>query len=232
LEDRPTVPANIVTYTADQNSNVVLSKNPSLKVSGGDNTDFGQSVEDFVANNKAIKTAIVEAILAEITSTNTQNGTALQKAVIGAALPIGTIVMWRKGTDMPCGWQVVTGMTGRFPVGAGQEKGSELSNYPLGDTGGEEFHSLSIDEMPEHDHVTAEKGIILTIDNNRFSGNGGANFGDASTVDTKLRTGNTGGKNNGTIGSVEPHENRPPYYAVLFIEKISNCVGVDNVYNN
>lgn len=42
-------------------------------------------------------------------------------------------------------------LRGRTPIGEGQ--GSGLSNRPLGSSGGEEAHSLNVDELPAHSHA-------------------------------------------------------------------------------
>jgi hypothetical protein len=220
LEDKPSIPDNIVTYTADQSNNIVFNKNPSLTVSGGGNTGFGNNVADFVVNNAEVRAALINAVIAELTSTNTQTGTALQKAAIGAALPIGTIVMWRKAGNIPCGWTEVEEMRSRFPVGTGQGYG--LTHYTLGNTGGEEMHALSVEEMPPHTHNIQNwahgsgsgEAWVISVDYKEY-------IWSSSYVQS------TGGRN----GSVVPHENRPPYYAVTFIEKTSNCVDTNNLYN-
>ena len=222
LEDKPTIPANIVTYTADQNDNITYNRDPTLKISGGSNTTFGQSLEEFIVSNTAIKDAIVAAILENLSNSNTQTGTNLQKAVIGAALPVGTIAMWRRSsTDLPCGWDEVTEMKSRFPVGTGQ--GSGLSNYVLGATGGEEMHTLTINEMPSHSHPPA-RAKFLNPSNWANTDSGGTKRG-MTEEDERFQdaTGFTGGGN--------AHENRPPYYGVIFIEKNRNCIDTDNVFN-
>src|ERR1700722_5395883 len=42
-------------------------------------------------------------------------------------------------------------LQGRVPVGAGQGLG--LSEYTIGQSGGEQTHTLDLQEMPEHDHA-------------------------------------------------------------------------------
>ena len=226
LDDTPTIPANIVTYTADQNDNITYNRDPTLKISGGSNTTFGQSLEDFIAGNTAIKnamedfiagntevqTAIIDAI---ITVMGTRNS-ALQVALKTAAVPVGTIVMWDgANTSIPCGWAIVEGMIGRFPVGAGAGAGG----YAVNSQGGENSHTLSTAELPAHKHeITAKSmwksgtgSVYYTIDN----------FTDVQPPHTtdyphekKYYTEDA--------GSTDPHENRPPYHAVYFIKKTTN----------
>jgi hypothetical protein len=197
LDDRPTIPANIVTYTQDQNNNITLNRNPSLTVSGGSNTDFGQLVEDFVVNNAAINTLIQ---------------TAINNALLNA-FPSGSVIMWVGSiTDIPSGWEILEGIASRFPVGiGGQGTPTGLSPYSVGSTGGEEFHALTVNEMPKHSHAfTAAKQM-----------NGNADS-DGNTKDwlarnnENLETEKTGGTSE---RDVVAHENRPPYYALYFLKK-------------
>lgn len=82
--------------------------------------------------------------------------------------------------------------------------GAGLS-YSLKAIGGEAKHRLTIAEMPSHNHRTGE-----TI-NNPLSSSG--DWGLAgSGYHTGYYTTYTGGD--------QPHENRPPFYAVYYIIKI------------
>jgi hypothetical protein len=211
---------NILTYH-NEDGVIVYDKYPPVKKSGGGNTTLGDDIRDFVISNDEIKAAIINTILAALSSIDTQTGTAIQKAVIGAALPIGTIVMWEEVGNIPCGWEEVELMKSRFPVGAGQ--GSELSNYTLGSSGigGEEAHALTIPEMPSHSHEITQ-----------YSAQSGSS--EAWILDVVYKT-HSQGSTYSTGGNVEkitvPHENRPPYYPVKFIKKKTNCVDSHNLYN-
>jgi microcystin-dependent protein len=112
-------------------------------------------------------------------------------------------------SDIPRGWQLCDGSNGtpdlrnRFIVGAG-------SSYGLGNIGGEAAHRLTISEMPPHSHTTTityynENGG--NIGNPWGSGNAGSPEGNYI-----FTTGNAGGN--------QPHENRPPYFALYWIMKI------------
>lgn len=85
-----------------------------------------------------------------------------------------------------------------FLLGAGDD-------YTLGDTGGEATHTLTIDEMPDHNHTTKSTY---------------ANFGTGSQTDTLLMWGygeaivqNTGGS--------QAHNNMPPYLVVSIWKRVS-----------
>ena len=67
-------------------------------------------------------------------------------------VPVGAIILWSGSTsDIPTNWQLCDGTNGtpdlrnRFVVGAG-------SSYNVGSTGGEATHTLTINEMPSHNH--------------------------------------------------------------------------------
>ncbi|MFQ8748855.1 MAG: hypothetical protein ACLR8T_12905 [Alistipes finegoldii] len=70
----------------------------------------------------------------------------------------------------------------------------------FGAVGGEKTHTLSVEELPAHDH-----GLFLRNAGRRFTGGGSANALDEGSG----RTDATGGG--------KAHENRPPYYALAYI---------------
>lgn len=98
----------------------------------------------------------------------------------------------------------IPNMNGRFLLGAKDD------DYQLGITGGEEKHTLTIDEMPNHYHNTYVRyGSAASIST------GGSNYVLAGI----------GGTSNGTTyytvknGNDQPHNNMPPYRVVLFCIK-------------
>lgn len=156
-------------------------------------------------------------------------------------LPVGTILPYTgKLSDIPSGWYLCDGSNGtpdlrdRFLTGVG-------CSYNLGDTGGENFHALTIDEMPSHRHnaPSGYAGYFRTR-SNAFYGKGpsrtlgwGTASGVFEVVESGLRSeGNADsnateaiiGMNIGKFifseGDNKPHENRPPYYAVYYIMRV------------
>ena len=125
--------------------------------------------------------------------------------------PVGCIILWSGAqNNIPDGWHLCDGTSGtpnlrdRFVVGAGGE-------YRVGQTGGEKEHTLTVSEMPSHTHgMTMWGGDIdddwkqqnnLYITHNKYNYN---NWRETSA---------TGGN--------QPHENRPPYYALCYIMRVS-----------
>lgn len=129
-------------------------------------------------------------------------------------LPNGIIVAWYYGTPPPTGWVVCDGTNGtpdlrsRFIVGSGQ--GAGLTNRVIGSYGGEENHQLTINELPSHNHQypgddQLQQWVDSTVSNINYDASSSGGNGHIYT------TGKTGGN--------QPHNNMPPWYALMFIMK-------------
>lgn len=127
-------------------------------------------------------------------------------------IPRGIIAMWSGSIDtIPPGWALCDGtkntpdLRERFIVGAGGNNPDVPgSGYTKGLVGGENQHTLIIAEMPSHTHsfYAPHKG-------------GGGTKGGYTEVQPRGGTTTTG-----STGGNQPHENRPPYYALAFIMKL------------
>lgn len=150
-----------------------------------------------------------------------------------AAIPIGGIIMWSGSIDsIPPGWALCDGRNGtpdlrdRFIVGAG-------GAYNVGNTGGSNTVTLNINQIPSHNHGA---GTLVTnttgSHNHRFAGPTGHRMvGDGEAIPVNMgievRDTSSDGDHNHTIsgntasaGGGQPHENRPPYYALAYIMKL------------
>ena len=130
-------------------------------------------------------------------------------------VPVGTIVLWSGAANrIPDGWALCNGQTlngnktpdlrNRFVVGAG-------STYAVGNTGGADAVTLSVAQMPSHRHSYTFKGADLAAswkDNNYFYNQSQTYSGNNNTQYTDY------------TGGGQPHENRPPYYALCYIMRV------------
>ncbi len=138
------------------------------------------------------------------------------------AVPAGAIMMWSGAvTAVPPGWVLCDGtndtpdLSGRFVVGYQKDN----ADYAVGKTGGEAAHTLTIAEMPRHDHGEAGQHVH-TI---QATGHGWAfavvQSGDTRSTDgaNTATTNPAGTHRHNPEGGGQPHENRPPYYALAYI---------------
>ncbi len=134
------------------------------------------------------------------------------------------------------GWAICNGHNGtpnlvdRFVVGAGRDNldaNLEANRmYDVTTTGGENSHTLTIAEMPSHNH----EGLTDTTGSHRH----GLNTRKYDDKANGVTATNYGGNDTHTAyagihshklyienkGNDAPHENRPPYYAVYYIMRI------------
>lgn len=170
----------------------------------------------------------------------------LQKATV----PKGLISMWSGSiTEIPSGWALCNGsggtpdLSGKFIVGYD----SADSDYnAVGKTGGEKRHTLTEQEMPEHNHTgstTSGGGHSHPYrdgyhaeklgDRQKIPGGGVENIGTTiygsggSDTDNRYmyyanRDTSSAGSHAHTLninnkGGGIPHENRPPFYTLAYI---------------
>lgn len=120
------------------------------------------------------------------------------------------------GINKRTGWAICNGDNGtvdmgsKFPVGY---KEGDADYGVVGNDGGEKEHTLTIAEMPSHKHKVSTTGDQAGVDPARSIQRADANgdvYSDGLGVQTFLES--TGGD--------LPHENRPPYVTLLFIQKL------------
>ena len=108
---------------------------------------------------------------------------------------------------------LIPDLRGKFIMGSGSNLNNNgnqggSTTYSIGNTGGEYSHTLTIGEMPSHNHKKGNYKVLA----------------DAGTRHNEYRTG-TGSNPGGTwqslytehTGGNGAHENRPPYIAVNYI---------------
>mgnify|MGYP001077165972 CR=1 FL=1 len=143
-----------------------------------------------------------------------------------AAFPIGGIVMWN-GTTPPTGWNLCDGtngtpnLTNRFIVSYG-------SSYGVGATGGADTVALTAAQIPYHRHTFSGTTNTTGAHSHTYKEAGpvggegrGERFGSYLATKSTSSAGNhahTVSGNTGYQGSNGAHENRPPYYALAYIQ--------------
>lgn len=117
----------------------------------------------------------------------------------------GGMVLWNKpAADIPAGWQEVVDWRGRMPVGF---DGTQTEFNAMGKTGGAKNKTLSISEIPSHNHG------IGNSRRNTGGGSGGDENHPASYTNTRSHvTDSQGGGQQFSLMN--------PYRVVLFIEFI------------
>jgi microcystin-dependent protein len=184
----------------------------------------------FAANVRVAGTDSVNKLVASSSVVNGNSevtGTLTAGTLAGCGtIPVGGIIMW-SGTAPPDGWEFCNGETfngqetpdlqGRFIVGHHPDK-TDYSD--IGKTGGEETHTLTINEMPSHNHMAVyTEGVRHNDGGDKYNPISGFQQGDVVGVGKSKDNGNNGGQTNNTGGS-QPHENRPPYYVLAFIMRV------------
>lgn len=117
-----------------------------------------------------------------------------------AAIPAGAIVAYSDTGSCPEGWQPYEPASGKFILGLG-------AGYRMAQTGGAEFHTLTIEEMPQHAHE------YRTTDNGPLHDNGSNFIGGAG------RFGQVGAKPTAAMGGGRPHNNMPPFLVLRYCAK-------------
>ncbi len=129
----------------------------------------------------------------------------------GNGVPKGGIIMWSGAVNqIPAGWALCDGTNGtpdlrdRFVVGAG-------NSYAVAATGGEATHTLTVNEMPSHNHGgTTGDYPMVRLGQKASSGNDEPVASQSNNHNHSIPL----------QGGGAAHENRPPYYALAFIMKL------------
>jgi len=142
--------------------------------------------------------------------------TNLVSTVAGLSLvPTGAIIMWSGAiTAIPTGWALCNGsngtpdLSGKFVVGYNS---GDADYNAIGKAGGEKKHTLTVQEMPSHNHDNGAYNRLLKVDGTNTVAsvdNGSIEPNVTLTASIQAQGGN------------QPHENRPPYYTLAYIMKL------------
>lgn len=143
----------------------------------------------------------------------TGSGSSNGDVILPVRAPIG-VILWWSGTaeNVPTGWHICDGTNGTKDL-RGKFILAQSSNYAVGDTGGEEKHKLTVQEMPRHRHP------IYAISSSANS-SGGRTHLDINLSNNDKWT-DQAGLASDYVGNDTPHNNMPPYYVLFAIQKIS-----------
>ncbi|HEX4332094.1 MAG TPA: tail fiber protein [Usitatibacter sp.] len=110
-------------------------------------------------------------------------------------------------------------MQGNFPMHWGNGPG--LSQHVVGETGGEPVHSLSVAEIPNHNHLVQAPPESTPVQSPSagFLGTSAAKPYDTGTPNAGLAPDSAG-----ITGSSIAHNNLPPYVAVNF------CIAMQGIF--
>lgn len=165
-------------------------------------------------------------------------------------VPPGTIVIWNgsvnasgyplMGATPNTNWKICDGTGGtpdlreRFIVGSGGDNPAVAgTGYTNGNTGGENTHALTVAELPSHNHTgSANSGGSHSHTVSSIPNGGEGYTGAYNSSNEVYKWGYTGSVTSSTdgahthtltinnAGSGTAHENRPPYYALIYIMKL------------
>ncbi len=146
------------------------------------------------------------------TPLNAETFTAMQNKLLNSIYPIGSVIIKDDDIDYSnyLGFTWEKSFIGKFLVGVDENDNDEasLSFRYVGKTGGEKLHTLTINEMPSHNHSFSYKWKIANVGSTDWA----AQNTDASGQLTNV-IGYTGGS--------QPHNNLPPYQVVAYWKRVA-----------
>lgn len=142
-----------------------------------------------------------------LTKTEADNSYA-SKNLLESIYPVGAIYLSANELNPKTifGFGEWTKIEGKFLLGASVE-------YPLGSIGGEQTHTLTIEEIPSHSH-SFNRHQLWRNETVPESGES-----DGYGVSNKTLT--VYSDNTSIVGNNQPHNNMPPYIAIFIWQRIS-----------
>ena len=191
----------------DNNTDFPITFSVAAGQSGG-NTLHSDNQFTYNASSNVVTAGTFSGSGSSLTSLNASNlgtGTVADARLSNSSLFVQGMIMMYTGSTAPSGWAICNGQNGtpdlrdRFIVGAG-------SAYSIGNTGGQNSVTLTVNQIPAHTHTYERTDVGINVNDRPWP---------ASNNDCDMTTQNTS-----STGGGQAHENRPPYYALMFIVKL------------
>lgn len=112
-------------------------------------------------------------------------------------------------------------LRGRTPISSGQAPG--LSFYSLGQTGGEETVTLTVNQIPAHNHRVYGSTKPVTT-----ASPGGNIWATETRLNIYSSSGGTAMAPSGMTGGGQPHDNRSPYLTLNYIIALQGVFPAQN----
>ena len=130
----------------------------------------------------------------------------ITKEILNMSYPIGTYYWSQKNTDPS------TIFGGKWEAIKGRFLFAEDAKHAVNSSGGEEFHTLTVDEIPSHNHGFPKNVCAYkNIPDIQIQGGGGSK---------KLYENDGNVTNTNNIGGGKPHNNMPPYISAFCWRRI------------
>ena len=140
----------------------------------------------------------------------------------GEPFPKGTITMWSGLlSNIPLGWFICDGTLGTPDLIALFTRGAPPATEPLTELGADQ-HTITVAEMPSHDHDTSGLGHSHEMSINSVPSNGSGTTGLAGNTGSgvyQFRT--TSAESFSFEGSNGAHENKPPFFELAYIQRVN-----------
>lgn len=180
---------------------VVINSSGTISVIDGTAAATSYANDYDLETNNAI---LLAEVYVPATDTSIEDAQITDKRIFSdqySITPAGLISMWHGLiANIPSGWVLCDGTSGTPDLREKFLRGAPNS-VEAGDTGGADTHTLTVDEMPAHNHDTAAAAVGTTY----------IEATDTSDTGVSSHTRNTGGD--------AAHNNMPAYYQILFIMK-------------
>lgn len=139
----------------------------------------------------------------------------LKDEIINAIYPVGAIYISVSSTSPETlfggTWEQIKG---RFLLACGDN--GDGWNYSPGSIGGEPVHTLTVNEMPSHNHGITAKGVNSGASTSSKSGNYPIDIDQDKESNWNVNTITIGYK-----GGSAAHNNMPPYLAVYVWKRVA-----------